>query len=111
VGFLHYLFGNIQDREIDRNLEAANPALHEQVVGQEKVSVFGKYMPLDQAKIQALPETDKTKIANVTKIAKQDALFTVAIFPTIMLICYLILIMYFRAKGGYEAVSLEEQKE
>ena len=29
-----------------------------------------------------------------------------AIFPCIMLVCYLILIGYFRSKGGYEAQVL-----
>ncbi len=29
-----------------------------------------------------------------------------AIFPCIMLACYLLLILYFRSKGGYEAEEL-----
>lgn len=33
---------------------------------------------------------------------------TVAIFPVLMFVCYLILIAYFRSKGGYEARVLTE---
>jgi MFS family permease len=112
VGIIGATFlGNIQDKEIDKTLSAANPALHSQVVAVEKMSIFGKYQPLDVEKVAALAKEDQTKISDVTKLAKQDALMTVAIFPTIMLICYLILILYFRAKGGYKPVELEVQKK
>jgi len=110
VGVIGAAFiGNIQDRQIDKTLKAANPALHIQVVAPEKASIFGKYEPLDQEKVKALPDEDNQKIVEVTKIAKQDALLTVALFPTIMLVCYLLLILYFRTKGGYKAVELEQQ--
>ncbi len=38
----------------------------------------------------------------------QKALSTIIIFPVIMLICYLILIFYFRSKGGYKPIELDE---
>jgi len=31
----------------------------------------------------------------------------VAVFPVVMLICYLLLIFYFKSKGGYKAVLLD----
>ena len=112
VGIIGATFlGNIQDKQIDKTLSAANPELHAQVVAGEKMSVFGKYQPLNQKKVDELPEQDQTIITDVTKLAKQNALMVVAIFPTIMLICYLILILYFRAKGGYKPVDLETQTE
>lgn len=36
-------------------------------------------------------------------------LSTVTIFPLIMLACYLLLIFYFRSKGGYQAVHIGEE--
>ncbi len=36
----------------------------------------------------------------------QKALSTIIIFPVIMLICYLILIFYFKTKGGYKPIEL-----
>ena len=112
VGVIGAAFlGNIQDKQIDNVLKMENPGLHSNVVAEEKMSVFGAYQPLDQEKVEALPDKDKSTIDDVIKQAKQNALMTVALFPTIMLICYLILIFYFRAKGGYEVVELEVQEE
>lgn len=108
VGVIGAAFlGNIQDKEIDRQLASDNPEIHSRVAGSEEVSIFGKYRPMDQEKVSVLSNAEKTKIADVTSKAKKDALMTVAIFPTIMLICYLILIFYFKSKGGYEAIELE----
>jgi len=112
VGVLGAVFlGNIQDRQIDRELLAGRPALHAQVAGAEKSSVFGRYKPLDQAKLAALAPEDKTAVETVAAAAKKNALMTVAIFPAIMLVCFLILIFYFKAKGGYKPVELEARRE
>jgi MFS family permease len=54
---------------------------------------------------KAQKETAAT-IGGIEEGAKKSALATVAIFPGIMLVCYLILILYFRAKGGYSAQVL-----
>jgi hypothetical protein len=112
VGVIGAVFlGNIQDRQIDRELLAQNPALHTQVVGQEKVSIFGKYQPLDKERMAALTEAEQRIVADATSTAKKNALMTVAIFPAVMLVCYLILIFYFRAKGGYRPVELVARRE
>lgn len=108
VGIIGAVFlGNIQDRSIDKYLAQHNPQIHDQVVAAEKSSLFGKYKPLDPEKVSVLSETDQQLIAESRVEAKKGALMTVAIFPLIMLISYLILILYFRKKGGYEAIHLE----
>ena len=99
--------GHVQDRVIERELHAQNPALHAQVVSQEKVSVFGSYRPLDQEKLQAVSSDDLQLIAEVQSGAKKDALMTVAILPLIMLAGYLILMAYFKRTGGYRARLLD----
>jgi MFS family permease len=112
VGVLGAVFlGNIQDRQIDRELLANNPALHAQVAAAEKASVFGSYKPLDQGKLAALAPEDRQTVETVAAGAKKSALMTVAIFPAIMLVCFLILIFYFKAKGGYKPVELEIRRE
>ena len=112
VGVIGAVFlGNIQDRQIDRELAAHNPALHAQVMAQEKMSVFGKYQPIDKDELAALGEGEKAVVEEVTATAKKNALMTVAVFPAIMLICYLILIFYFKAKGGYKPVELVARRE
>jgi MFS family permease len=112
VGVIGAVFlGNIQDRQVDRELAAHNPALHTRVVAQEKVSIFGKYQPVDKDKVAVLSREEKEAVEDVSATAKKNALMTVAIFPAIMLVCYLILIFYFKAKGGYKPVELVARRE
>lgn len=55
VGVIGAVFlGNIQDKKMDHLLLEKNPTLHAQVVAEEKMSVFGKYKPLDQDKVATL---------------------------------------------------------
>ncbi|MEE9165990.1 MAG: MFS transporter [Candidatus Neomarinimicrobiota bacterium] len=111
VGVIGAAFlGNIQDKAIETELEKENPALHSQVVGEEKLSVFGTYQPIDQEKVEGLRNGEREVIQRISDGAKKNALAKVAFFPAAMLVCYLILIFYFRAKGGYKAVELTPEK-
>mgnify|MGYP006307616511 CR=1 FL=1 len=111
VGVIGAAFlGNIKDRQIDRDLSNQNIVLHEKVVGQEESSVFGKYKPINQAKLATLTPEEKGIVQRIIDTAKKNALMTVAIFPAIMLLCYLGLIFYFKTKGGYKAVELQQQE-
>jgi len=100
------LLGNIQDKQVDKQLLAQAPALHAQVVGDEKRSVFGSYLALDPAKVAALNEADKAQITTVQNLAKKKALTTASVFPIAMLAVYVSLILWFRARGGYKPVQL-----
>ena len=103
-------FGNIVDKPIERELKENHPAIHQQVIVEERTSIFGDYKPVDKIKAQQLDPAAQKTLNEITSTAQKDALFTVAIFPVIMLICYLILIFYFRAKGGYKPVELGVQQ-
>jgi MFS family permease len=112
VGVVGAVFlGNIQDRQIHHELMAQNPALHSRVVAEERLSVFGSYQPVDQEKLALLDEGQKEEVGRVVESAKKNALMTVAVFPAVMLICFLILIFYFKAKGGYKPVDLSVRRE
>jgi len=73
-----------------------------------------KYKAIDDDKlnllVDQLPEAArgdvKTRIQQARDQSNQKALRDMAVFPTFMLVCYLILIVYFRAKGGYKPVHL-----
>ena len=71
------LLGNVQDREIDKQLAQKDPALYSQVVGQEKVSVFGAYKPLDENKVKAASDAsaaNKEEVDNIQEsMAKKSA--------------------------------------
>lgn len=105
------LLGNIQDVEIDRELASQNATLHSQVVGDERVSVFGRYRSLDQEQVEAASAEDRALIENIQELAKKNALMTVAVFPVFMMVCYLGLVVYFRTKGGYKAEILGSEEE
>lgn len=79
------------------------------VVTQEKVRIFGTYTSLDLEKLATAPEETAQIIANVQNEAKKSTLRTVAIFPALMFVFYLGLIFYFKARGGYKPVVLEEE--
>ncbi len=100
------LLGNIQDKAIDKTLASENAALHAQVVGEEQVSV---YQPLDRDKVAKTSKKEQEAIEDIENKAKKGALKTVAIFPVIMFACFMILIVYFRSKGGYKAVDITHE--
>jgi len=99
------LLGFIQDTSVERSLAAQHQALHQQVVV-EKRWVFGTYKAVDPEKAKGLSKSDQQTITAVEGQAKKEALSTVAVFPLLMLLSYLGLIAYYKARGGYQAVHL-----
>ena len=112
VGVVGAVFlGAIQDKQVAADLaaydEASDTALVENYVTVDKTSVLGTYVALDPEKRKTAPEADEEAISGVEAKAKKTALRTTAVFPLIMLVCYVVLILYFRARGGYRPVELE----
>lgn len=108
------ILGFVQDKELDKNLaiydQTNNTELHSTYVTDQKTGLFGSYRALDADKMVSAPEETKQTIEGVQNDAKKSALRTVAIFPVIMLIAYLGMIFYFRSKGGYKPVVLQEEE-
>lgn len=105
------LLGNIQDQNIDSTLKKEHTALHDKVMGQTKASLFGPYQPIDNDKLAKLSDDDKKTVKDIQDGSKKSALFSltdisVVVFPIFMLVCYLILILYFKGRGGYKAELL-----
>ena len=105
------LLGNLQDKQTTSVLKSEKPAIYNQVVGTTKTSVFGSYQPLDRDKVNQLPKDEQGVIKSIEAVAKKNALMTVALFPCVMLVCYLGLIVYFQSKGGYKPKILISEKE
>jgi hypothetical protein len=103
--------GFIQDTKADRDLDAASPAVYAKVIGDLKPSIFGDYKPINMTKVEKLPEIDKELVTNIQDASKRNVLVVTAIFPAIMLVCYLCLIVYFKAKGGYKPKIIISEKE
>lgn len=114
VGVIGAVFlGAIQDHAVDDDLlahdQANNTALHSTYVTQERTSVFGDYKALDPQALESANDADRATIEGVQAESKKSALMTVAIFPVIMLACYIVLIVYFQTKGGYRAIDITEE--
>ncbi|HET9486070.1 MAG TPA: MFS transporter [Chryseosolibacter sp.] len=108
------ILGFIQDKSIDRNIseydQKNNTELHDQYVTETKQSIFGTYQAIDAAKLDRAAEQDKNVVTSVKEGAKKEALKTIAIFPIGMLITYLLLMFYFKQRGGYKVVVLPGDK-
>jgi len=102
------MIGNVQDKQIDHTLSSKHPGLHAQVAGERKVSVFGTYRPVDKEKLEELDTENKATVESIQATAKKDALKTIAILPAFSLVCFVLLILYFRARGGYKVVDITE---
>ncbi len=108
VGILGFPFiGAIQEKTATAELSAGpQSALVQQITG-EKHYVLGTYQAIDPEKANALTDTvQKDAVASANQSAQFKALGTMALFPTFMLACYLILFFFFKAKGGYKAQVL-----
>ncbi len=112
VGVLGAPFqGFIQDTKVDRDLASKDKSVYEQVIQAPKESVFGEYRSVDLKKVEALPEAAKADVTSIQDAAKRNVLVTTAIFPCVMLVCYLGLVGYFRARGGYKPQIIIGEKE
>lgn len=108
------ILGFVQDKTIDEKLAAYDQvnhtSLHSVYVTESRQSIFGDYQALDVEKLSGASEEEQQTVLAVQENAKKEALKTIAIFPVGMLICYALLMMYFRYKGGYKVVLLQQDQ-
>ena len=119
------LLGNLQDTQIDSTLKAQEAIYAEFMAEETKESVFGEYRALDQQGVQALGERveelqasepegaelavliEKKEILDgLTADAKASALRFAALPALFMAVCYLLILQWFRARGGYKPKEL-----
>lgn len=109
------VLGFLQDKRADGNVAKYdtehNASLYNTYLTEHNTSLFGEYYSLNQQKFQAAPEEDKNTIINIQKDAKKIALRDIIIFPIIMLISYVLLMLYFKRKGGYKVKVLDSTPE
>jgi MFS family permease len=108
VGILGAPFiGYLQESSATKQLESANPALY-QAVTVQKNYLLGAYQAIDPVKSAALTDAaSTTTIATATTTGQFSALGKMALFPVFTLFCYLVLIVYFKSRGGYKPVQLK----
>jgi len=116
--------GYTQDYFASQYLQEKNQAVYEQFVaeGEHGFLFFPSIAGLDGGKVGALMEKDpsdltpmeqeyKKPVADAGIYGGQMALKWTAIVPLFMAIGYLLLIIYFRSKGGYKAIDLAKGEE
>lgn len=123
VGTLGFPYiGTLQAEKQIQAVVATDAAKHIGLVEDGKLTAVAdkniyeiiNYKAVDEKKVEeaidARPEEErvalKIEIKNASDRSNQKALANMAIFPGIMLVGYLALILYFRAKGGYKAEVL-----
>lgn len=101
------IMGGLQDKGISRDLKENHPAIFEKVANEPKNLAFiGEVQSLNADKINALSEEDQAVITKTKYPHKKAAFWQVAILPAFMLVCYLIIFFYFKARGGYKVEEL-----
>ncbi len=98
------LIGHMQETSAQAALDEKKPGVYETIAKEDKY-LLAKYEAVDDDKIKLLPAAEQKEINAIVTTAKQRALAKVTVFPAIMLVCYLILIAYFRARGGYRPMG------
>jgi hypothetical protein len=86
-------------------MQQRDGALHDAIVT-TKPGLFTQVVTIDNKKLEKITPEQMKIVEPVLVEAKQGTLGLVAVLPAIMCVCYLILIGYFRSKGGYEAQVL-----
>ncbi|MDA7666157.1 MFS transporter [bacterium] len=98
--------GVLQDREVDKQLAADMPAIHQQVSAPARPSIFGDIPSLDGAAIETLSEADAATLKSIQDGKKKGSFAKIAVLPGFMLLVFLILFFYFRSRGGYKPVEI-----
>ena len=100
------ILGTIQDQSLDARLASEAPQIHEAVAGEPHDAYLMEFRPIDRAKVAQLPEPQRVVVEQIITTNSQKTLAKFAILPAIMFFCYVGLILYFRARGGYRQVEL-----
>jgi DHA2 family metal-tetracycline-proton antiporter-like MFS transporter len=98
--------GVLQDRAVDRDLAADQPALHAKINGAPQPSLFGEIPSLKTDAVSALPENEAAALKTIQNQNKKASFAKIAVLPGFMLLCYLGLFAYFKSRGGYKPVEL-----
>jgi MFS family permease len=97
--------GTLQDRSLNDVVKVDMPEVHPQIARTSQ-GLFYEYESIDPVKVKDLPQSSRERVEQAQRDTKQKTLKKIAILPAIMCGCYLALITYFRARGGYKAEVL-----
>jgi hypothetical protein len=93
------MLGALQDQKLDQAMSNEQPAIYAQVARPPQtfplirgvdtgVTAIGPFRPLDQSRIAALPENERSAAGAVIAEHKQRTLLRFAVLPTLMALAY-----------------------
>ncbi len=105
------IIGAINDNHTSNNIAELSQEIYTEA--QQEASIFGvRYQSVDAAKVTEVAETLQLseEAATATTKSGRQSLFTVALaFPMVMGFCFLLIALWFRARGGYKPVDLNAE--
>ncbi|MDG1991908.1 MAG: MFS transporter [Pirellulales bacterium] len=119
VGTLGFPYiGALQaDKEIQEVKPYIQNVQEKDILTEKSIYEIIKYKTLDMDKVEDLvidkaPNADRVKLQEQIQKASdgsgQKALASMTRFPLIMLVCYILIWIYFKMKGGYKPVTLSD---
>jgi MFS family permease len=107
VGVLGFPFiGAVQEKTASAVLQESSPEIATSVLT-DKAYVLGNYQAIDPDRAAELTDPAATEaLAAASQAGQFDALGTMTLFPTFMLVCYIGMFLYFKSQGGYQAQHL-----
>jgi MFS family permease len=109
------VLGFLQDKHTDKNValydQSNNTALYDTYLTEEETSLFGSYRAVDHTTFDTAPTEVKQTITQIQEDSKKFALRDIVWFPVFMVIAYVLLMLYFRNKGGYKVHVLPTQHQ
>jgi len=96
--------GYFQDVKVAADLKTAG--IYEKVAGPVKATFLGEAPSVDNDKLPALSATEKTKLEDIQAVHRKGSFIRQATLPAIMLVCYIVLLLWFRSRGGYKPVEI-----
>jgi MFS family permease len=109
------LLGAAQDLSSSRAMIAHDNShgttLSQRYLTTKEGSLYGSYRALDTATIERAPAEERVQLEAIRAASKKQALREVALLPLLMLVTYLALMVFFRARGGYRPAELPVRSE
>ncbi len=99
------LIGKLQEDSIAAKMKEDLPGTYE-TVSKDSSYFLGDYTAVDDKKVEALDEEKAAEVKEVVDKGKQSSLAKVTVLPMFMLVCYIILILFFKSRGGYKAEAI-----
>jgi len=100
------VLGFLQDKHADKNIalydQKNNTELYDTYLTEHKTSLFGEYRAVQHETLEKAPTEVKETITQIQEDSKKFALRDIVWFPVFMVVAYVLLMLYFRSKGGYK---------